>query len=62
MFSEADFNTAAAELAQLNGISAELAADYLARIGDTPELAEEDAHAIVRDDTGAEIARVRLPA
>lgn len=56
---ESDFNAAAEELAKLNGITAELAGEYLSIIGDTPEL--ENGEAIVRDAHGAEIARVKLP-
>jgi hypothetical protein len=59
MFTEVSFNTAAADLARENGFSLERAGDYLAAIGDTPELAE-DGRAIVRNVAGAELARVRL--
>lgn len=57
MFTETAFNETVAELARLNGISEDLAGDYLARIGDAPELAE-DGRVIVRNAAGAEIARV----
>jgi hypothetical protein len=60
MFTEAAFNSAAAELARLNGISEDLAGELLARIGDTPELAD-NGQVIVRDEAGQEIARVRWP-
>ena len=39
----------------------DLAGDYLARIVEAPELAE-DGRVIVRDDEGAEIARLNWPA
>src|SRR5260221_11128542 len=38
MFSEASFETAARDLARANGIAEDLAAEYLALIGDTSEL------------------------
>ena len=60
MYAEAAFYAEAAELARLNGISEDLASDYLAGIGDTPELAE-DGRVIVRDEDGTEIARVIWP-
>lgn len=55
-----DFIAAAHALQMANGLSEETALDYMARIGDTPELAA-DGKVIVRDDRGTEIARVILP-
>ncbi len=58
MMTEEDFNAAAADLAKANGLSFDQASLYVALIGDVIEL--EDGLAIVRDEQGAEIARVRL--
>lgn len=55
------FEAFARAIADVNKLEYDLAADYAARIGDTPEL-DEQGRAIVRDDNGAEIARITLPA
>jgi|GEM_PF-2506721 len=55
-----EFIAGARALQTANGLSEETALGYMARIGDTPELAE-DGRVIVRDDSGAEIARVIWP-
>jgi hypothetical protein len=55
-----DFIAAARALQIANGLSEETALDYMARIGDTPELAE-DGRVIIRDDSGQEIARLIFP-
>lgn len=52
-----DFIAAAGALQNANGLTEAVALDYTARIGDTPELAE-DGKVIVRDDAGQEIARL----
>lgn len=57
---ETDFNAAARALQRANGLSEETALDYMARIGDTPEVAA-DGRVIVRADDGSELARVILP-
>ncbi len=54
------FIAAARALQRANRLSEETALDYTARIGDTPELAD-DGRVIVRGDDGAELARVFLP-
>lgn len=61
---EASFAEFAREIAIANPeLSPATAADYAARIGDTPELVSADSDlVIVRDDSGAEIARIHLPA
>jgi hypothetical protein len=52
---------AAARALQLaNDLSEETALHFMARIGDTPELAD-DGKVIVRDEGGKEIARVIFP-
>lgn len=61
MFGVTEFEDQAELFAQENDLSLELARDFLARIGDTPELAD-DGKVIVRDEAGVEIARVILPA
>jgi hypothetical protein len=59
---ERAFDELAKEIAALNAISEETAQDYVARIGDTPELLSPDSDlVIVRDDNGAEIARIIFP-
>lgn len=55
-----DFIAAARALQLSNGLSEDTALDYMARIGDTPEIAE-DGKVIVRDAGGKEIARVIFP-
>lgn len=57
---EADFQKQAAAIAQANNIPTDTAAEYLALIGDTPELAD-DGKTVVRGEDGIEIARVTLP-
>lgn len=56
----ADFITAAHALQLANGLTEEAALAYMARIGDTPELAA-DGKVIVRDDAGQEITRLIFP-
>lgn len=58
---DADFTEAAKEVTELNGISFEIALDYLWQIGDTPETVEDGTLTIVRDNDGREIARIRIP-
>ena len=50
----------AREIAAANNLSFETASQYAAIVGDTPELAD-DGRVIVRDDSGAELARIILP-
>jgi hypothetical protein len=54
------FEAFAQAIADANKLDRDIAADYASRIGDTPEL-DENGRAIVRDDNGAEIARITLP-
>jgi hypothetical protein len=58
-----DFDSFVQAIADANKLSIETAGDYAARIGDTPEIdpAAAGVVAIVRDDNGAEIARITLP-
>jgi hypothetical protein len=52
----------ARDIAQINGINLQLANEYAALIGDTPELDDLGSErVIVRDESGREIARVILP-
>lgn len=60
MMTESGLNEQARVIAEVNGISVQRAAEFLAFIGDTPELAD-DGKVIVRDVRGTEIARVFLP-
>lgn len=57
---QASFEAAARAISDANQISFETASDYLYYIGDTPEL-DESGRVIVRDDNGAELARIILP-
>lgn len=59
MMSEEQFNAAARELAELNGIPEDLAAELLADIGDTPEL-DQDGLVIAHADDGTE-HRLQFP-
>jgi hypothetical protein len=59
--SEKAFDALARKIATLNTISETTAQAYLAQIGDTPELAPDSDLVIVRDDNGAEIARIKFP-
>jgi hypothetical protein len=54
------FEAFAFAIARENQLSIETARDYASWIGDTPEL-DDNGRAIVRDDNGAEIARITLP-
>ena len=59
---EEGFEEFAREIAEANSLPIELARDYAARIGDTPELAGSGGNlVVVRDDQGQEIARVIVP-
>ena len=60
MMSSDAFEELAAEIAQLNGIPVDQAKTYLSRVGDTPEIAD-DGLTIVRDQAGAEVARILIP-
>ena len=59
-FTPEGFEEAAREIAVANNLSVETARDYLAHIGDTPEIAN-DGRVIVRDQSGVELARIILP-
>ncbi len=62
MFDEEGFAEFARAIAQANSIPLELASEYAALIGDTPELVEAGSDlVVVRDETGREIARVIMP-
>lgn len=54
------FEAFAQAIADANKLDRDTAADYASRIGDTPEL-DDNGRVIVRDDNGAEIARITLP-
>lgn len=54
------FEAFAQAIADANNLDRDTAADYASRIGDTPEI-DNNGRAIVRDDNGAEIARITLP-
>lgn len=54
------FDEQAAVLAAANGISLDLAGRYLGLIGDTPEL-DDQGKLVVRDENGAELARLTAP-
>jgi hypothetical protein len=54
------FAKLAQRIAELNGLTIERASQYLARIGDTPDVAE-DGRVSVKDTTGAEIALIIFP-
>jgi hypothetical protein len=58
MITDEGFDALVDEIMAL-GYGEETAADYAARIGDTPELAE-DGRIVVRDDAGNEVARLKL--
>lgn len=60
MITPEDFDSFVQAIADANKLSIETASDYAARIGDTPEI-DDNGRAIVRDDNGAEIARITLP-
>jgi hypothetical protein len=60
MITPEDFDSFVQAIADANKLSIETAGDYAARIGDTPEI-DDNGRAIVRDDNGAEIARITLP-
>ncbi|MEO8439265.1 MAG: hypothetical protein ABI540_03485 [Spartobacteria bacterium] len=56
------FEREAPIVAAENGISVELAGKYLSLIGDTPEIDSNDpGKAVVIDDEGREIARIKWP-
>lgn len=59
MMNERDFEAFAKQLATDNEISIELAREYAAAIGDTPELGE-DGLAVVRDTNGVAIATLKI--
>jgi hypothetical protein len=54
------FDAVAHEIAATNNLPIETALGYAAYIGDTPELAD-DGRVVVRDESGAELARIILP-
>lgn len=58
--SDKDFESFARSIADANQISIELARQYAELIGDTPEL-DDAGRVVVRDQGGAEIARITLP-
>ncbi len=58
MFTQGGFERMIARLAEANNISLDLAGDYMVQIGDTPELADDGEHVIVRDEAGAEVALI----
>lgn len=60
MLTPAGFDRLAQKIADTNQLALEQAGDYLVLVGDTPEFAE-DGKVIVRDDDGAELARIILP-
>jgi len=55
-----DFNQLIGEIARRNGISEDLAGDYLLAIGDAPEV-DAQGRAIVRSKDGGISARLILP-
>jgi hypothetical protein len=55
------FEQLAADLAALNHLAPDLAGMYAALIGDRPEF-DDDRNAVVRDQHGAELARLKMPA
>lgn len=62
MFSPENFQEFAQDIADANGIALELAEEYAALIGDTPELDEQGRAIVRRESDGVEIARLVLPA
>jgi hypothetical protein len=60
MYDQESFEAAARAIAAANNIELDLALDYLALIGDTPEL-DANGLVVVRDDNGNELARITLP-
>lgn len=48
------------DIAAANNLPLEIAGEYALYIGDTPEIAD-DGRAIVRDESGVELARIVLP-
>ncbi len=59
-FSEDSFEEFIRAIARLNDLPLDVAGDYAAQIGDTPAL-DEDGLAVITDDAGQVIARVRIP-
>jgi hypothetical protein len=55
-----DFAALVKTIADENKLSIETAGYYAVCVGDTPEF-DDNGRAIVRDDNGAEIARITLP-
>lgn len=55
-----DFCKLVADIARLNSITQELAADYMLDMADTPET-DAQGLAIIRDDQDKEIARIHIP-
>lgn len=60
MLTEHGFEAMAQRIARLNNLPIELARNYMVQIGDTPELADDGEHVIVRDEAGAEVALILL--
>jgi hypothetical protein len=55
------FEELAEDLAQTNGLVPDVAGNYMALIGDTPEL-DDQGKLVVRDKDDAELARLTVPA
>ena len=60
MLTSSCFDEQAAALAAANGIPIEVALNYQALIGDTPEL-DGQGKLVVRNETGVELARLTAP-
>jgi hypothetical protein len=60
-FDQESFDETARDIAAANQITFELASEYLALIGDTPELVSPESDLVIVRDGAREIARIKFP-